>query len=71
MMRRYDWRAGRIPAHVWRAERSVMDSGQQLRDWSALVQVRSESVVPGRDHRSLLDDAGLARELAAQLLAID
>lgn len=71
MMRRYEWRPGRIPAHVWHAESSVMNPGQQLRDWRALAQVRSESVVAGRDHRSLLDDAGLARELAAQLLAID
>lgn len=40
-------------------------------DHPGSVQMSTPRWVPGRDHRSLLDDAGLARELAAQLLAID
>ncbi len=71
MMRRHAWRPCRVPAHVWRAEQSVMQVPQQLRDWSELSDVRREGVVAGCDHRTLLEDRGLAQGLAAQLLAID
>jgi len=56
---------------VWRAHRSVVHAPTQSRDWRTLADVRREEVVPGCDHRTLLDDRRLARDLAAQLLALD
>jgi amino acid adenylation domain-containing protein len=71
MMRRHAWRHCGVPAYVWRAHRSVVHAPTQSRDWRTLADVRREEVVPGCDHRTLLDDRRLARDLAAQLLAFD
>lgn len=58
-----------VPAHVWRAEKSI--GIEVLRVWADHAQVVRQQVVPGADHMDIVRATGFVDGVARTLADID